>query len=78
MRQVTMFDVYPATRPRLWDCMASCANADKVVGKFSTGGKRCDYGIFMNGTGGEDLEKVTDDGVINFICRYYERRRPHE
>ena len=77
--QLTLFDIYPelAPVPEMWQCMKTCANCGKYMDWFPIRrhGKRCMYGIHMDGTSGNDMYERTDkNGQVHIFCKYYKRR----
>ena len=72
--QTDLYSLFPEQfkPPELWDCMNSCANCGKYMGHFPMGGKRCEYGMHMDGTSGKDIyQEVDETSVVHFYCKYF-------
>lgn len=78
--QISIFDWMPRAVPvpEMWECMQTCENCGKYMSHFPnmTDGMRCDYGLHMDGTSGEDMyERIDANGYVHFYCKYYEWKK---
>lgn len=75
--QLSIFDTFPeAIRqedvPEMWECMKTCARANIYTDLFPiSGGKRCLYGLQMDGTSGKHMITKIKDNVWHCWCKYY-------
>lgn len=76
-QQLSVYDLMPSAcpMPEMWECMETCVHCGEYMSTFpGTDKPRCDYGLHMDGTSGNNCYMKQGSDRIRFFCKYYERK----
>ena len=82
--QISMYEIAPDVMPtpEVWECMETCVHPYGKYLQLNVPGfkhGRCRYGLFTDGTSGNDWYETIINGYSHFYCKYYKRKeREHE